>query len=99
MRTGQAIARHDACSCPGGDCSAAVKRFSRVTPPDLQTLAPSWAFVVQLRQGTSFDSHALCGRIEHVVSGRSSLFGSLEQARAFMELVIESSADSAGNAP
>ena len=55
---------------------------------DQQTLAPGWAFVVQLREGTAFDSHNLCGRIEHVVTGRSTLFDSLEQARAFMELVM-----------
>jgi hypothetical protein len=59
-----------------------------MTPPNRYALAPDWAFVVQLRQGTSFDSRTLCGRIEHVVSGRSSLFDSLEQARAFMELVL-----------
>lgn len=51
-------------------------------------LAPEWAFVVQLRQGTSFAAGALSGRIEHVVSGKASLFESLEEARVFMERVM-----------
>lgn len=60
-----------------------------MTVPEPQAaLAPDWAFVVQLREGTSFAGGEICGRIEHVVSGRAMLFRSLEQARAFMERVI-----------
>jgi hypothetical protein len=59
-----------------------------MTPPDLQALAPEWAFVVQLRLGTLFDAPNLSGRIEHVVSGQASLFDSLEEVRAFMERVL-----------
>ena len=51
-------------------------------------LTPKWAFVVQLREGTSFASGDLCGRIEHVSSGQACLFESLEQARLFMAHVI-----------
>ncbi|MEO9103249.1 MAG: hypothetical protein ABI212_08025 [Burkholderiaceae bacterium] len=51
-------------------------------------LKPEWAFVFQLRQGTSFTADTICGRIEHVVSGQACLFDSLEQARSFMELVM-----------
>jgi hypothetical protein len=51
-------------------------------------LSPRWAFVVQLRQGTPLTPEALCGRVEHVVSGQAALFGSLEEVRAFMERVL-----------
>lgn len=51
-------------------------------------LSPHWAFVVQLRQGTSFTPAALQGRIEHLVSGQATTFISLEEARAFMERVL-----------
>jgi hypothetical protein len=51
-------------------------------------LTPGWAFVIQLRRGTRFTAEQLCGRIEHVVSGRACLFDSLEGARTFMELVM-----------
>ena len=51
-------------------------------------LSPRWAFVVQLRQGTSLDSTTMQGRIEHVISGKATTFSSLEEARAFMERVL-----------
>jgi hypothetical protein len=51
-------------------------------------LAADWAFVVQLRQGTSFTGDHLCGRAEHVTSGKACLFTSLEDMRAFMEGVM-----------
>jgi len=57
------------------------------TPP-LASFPPGWAFVVQLRAGTSFDAAQLRGRIEHVQTGHACLFGSLEEARAFMERVM-----------
>jgi hypothetical protein len=59
-----------------------------MTSHEPQALAPQWAFVVQLRLGTLFDAASLRGRIEHVVSGQSSLFDSLEEMRAFMEQVL-----------
>ncbi len=51
-------------------------------------LSPQWAFVVQLRQGTSLDPTRVQGRIEHVISGRATTFTSLEEARAFMARVL-----------
>jgi hypothetical protein len=44
--------------------------------------------VVQLRQGTSFTSQHMQGRIEHICSGHAMTFSSLEEARAFMERVL-----------
>ena len=49
---------------------------------------PAWAFVLQLREGTSFEACELCGRIEHVSSGRAAGFQCLDQARVFMEEAI-----------
>ncbi len=51
-------------------------------------LSPHWAFVMQLRQGTSLDPNCIHGRVEHVISGQSTAFHSLEEARAFMERVL-----------
>ena len=57
------------------------------TPP-LASFPPAWAFVVQLRAGTSFDAMQLCGRIEHVKTGQACLFGSLDEARVFMQRMM-----------
>ena len=51
-------------------------------------LSPHWAFVVQLRQGTALTPEEMQGRIEHVVSGRATLFTGLEELRAFMAEVL-----------
>ena len=61
-----------------------------MTTPPISTapLAPHWAFVVQLRQGTALTPAALHGRVEHIVSGQASLFTSLEELRAFMVQVL-----------
>lgn len=56
---------------------------------DCAPLAPTWAFVLQLREGTSFDAAALRGRIEHIASGKASDFASLEEVRVFMQGVME----------
>jgi hypothetical protein len=55
-------------------------------------LSPQWAFVLQLREGTSFAPAHLCGRIEHVSSGQACLFDSLDDARTFMERVTNAMA-------
>jgi hypothetical protein len=47
-------------------------------------LSPSWAFVVQLREGTALTPEGLHGRVEHIVSGQAVLFTSLEELGAFM---------------
>jgi hypothetical protein len=44
--------------------------------------------VVQLREGTALTPEALCGRVEHIVSGQAALFTSLEALRAFMAQVL-----------
>jgi hypothetical protein len=51
-------------------------------------LSPHWAFVVQLRQGTTLTAAAIHGRVEHVVSGRQAYFNSLDELRVFMERVL-----------
>lgn len=51
-------------------------------------LSPRWAFVVQLREGTTLTSETIYGRVEHVVSGQAILFTSLEELRLFMEQVV-----------
>ena len=60
----------------------------KTTPPIDAPLSPRWAFVVQLRQGTTITSEAVYGRVEHLVSGQATLFTSLEEVRAFMACVV-----------
>jgi hypothetical protein len=48
-------------------------------------LSPRWAFVVQLREGSTLTPEGMQGRVEHIVSGEATLFSSLEDVRAFME--------------
>ena len=48
-------------------------------------LSPHWAFVVQLREGSTLTPEGMQGRVEHIVSGEATLFSSLEEVRAFME--------------
>jgi hypothetical protein len=71
---------------PNRDASDTAR--GRIALSTQSPLKPDWAFVLQLRQGTSFTSDNICGRIEHVVSGQACLFDSLEQARSFMELTM-----------
>ncbi len=68
---------------PSHQCLRVAER-----PKDDARLSPLLAFVVELREGTSFNAEVMCGRIEHVSSGRACLFESLEQARAFMQEVL-----------
>ena len=58
------------------------------TPPPEAPLAPHWAFVVQLREGTALTPKGLHGRVEHIVSGQAARFTSLEELRAFMAQVL-----------
>lgn len=51
-------------------------------------VSPHWAFVVQLRTGTSLKAEEMQGRLEHLVSGQTTTFSSLEEARAFMERIL-----------
>ncbi len=62
-------------------------RQIRTTTPAPMTidvpLSPHWAFVVQFRAlsgGPAYEA----GRVEHLVSGRTSHFQSLEELRAYL---------------
>ena len=48
-------------------------------------LPPERAFVVQLSTAASLDGGRTVGRVEHVVSGRSTHFESLQQLLVFMQ--------------
>jgi hypothetical protein len=47
-------------------------------------LTPDGVFVVQLRTDSDLAARRICGRIEHVTSGRSDRFASLDELIAFM---------------
>lgn len=57
-------------------------------------LAPERTFVIQLRTGSDFGRRRVRGRIEHVVSGDSEPFNSLEEAVAFMSRHLPPPAES-----
>jgi hypothetical protein len=49
------------------------------------------SFVVQFASHTGFDKESLEGRIEHLVSGKSAHFQSLEHLHAFVIQVLAAS--------
>jgi hypothetical protein len=49
------------------------------------------AFVVQFRAGTDFDADRVEGRVEHIASGRTACFESLEDLVAFLGQVLKAS--------
>jgi hypothetical protein len=51
-------------------------------------LLPEGAFVVQFREGTDLKRGPVTGRVEHVVSGQTGRFGSLEELTAFFTHVL-----------
>ena len=51
-------------------------------------LLPPWAFVVQFRVETDLAQGRCTGRVEHVVSGQSTHFDSLEELLAFIARVL-----------
>jgi hypothetical protein len=55
------------------------------TPPRSGRLAPERTFVIQLRSDSDLSERTLCGRVEHVVSGDSERFGSLDALLAFIK--------------
>jgi hypothetical protein len=61
--------------------------------PTAAPLSPHWAFVVQLREGTSLTPQGLQGRVEHITSGQATDFRSLAALLAFMEAVLTALAD------
>ena len=51
-------------------------------------LSVHWAFVVHLRTSTDIPRGQLAGRVEHVVSGQSTHFDSLEELLVFIARVL-----------
>jgi hypothetical protein len=51
-------------------------------------LSVHWAFVVHFRVSTNIAQGQIEGRVEHVVSGQSTHFASLEELLAFMGRVL-----------
>ena len=52
------------------------------------TLSPHRAFVVQFRAETEVEQGRFAGRVEHVVSGQTTQFQSLEELVVFMGRVL-----------
>ena len=52
-------------------------------------LSPDHAFVVQFRTETDIEAGHLAGRVEHVVTGQSASFDSLETLLDFMRRILE----------
>ena len=62
-------------------------------PQDAEGYAPLsvyWAFVVHFRANTDIARGRIAGRVEHVVSGQSTHFDSLEELLAFVARVLAS---------
>ena len=51
-------------------------------------LSVRWAFVVHFRLSTNIAQGRIEGRVEHVVSGQSTHFDSLEELLAFVARVL-----------
>jgi hypothetical protein len=51
-------------------------------------LSPQWAFVVQFRATTAEGPVFDAGRVEHLVSGRTAHFHSLEELSAFFSQTL-----------
>ena len=56
--------------------------------PEKAPLSVHWAFVVHLRVSSDVARGRLTGRVEHVVSGQSVHFDSLEDLLAFLDRVL-----------
>jgi hypothetical protein len=67
-----------------------VDERGSVKPPaeSPSTLSPYRAFVVQFRAETDVEQGRYTGRVEHVVSGQSAHFASLEELLAFIARVL-----------
>jgi hypothetical protein len=64
--------------------------MSKESVVDGQSLMPEWAFLVQFRAGTDVRRGRLEGRVEHVVSGQATRFGSTEELVEFVARVLTS---------
>ena len=56
--------------------------------PTNAPLSVHWAFVVHFRLSTNVTQRRIEGRVEHVVSGQSTHFDSLEELLAFVARVL-----------
>jgi hypothetical protein len=69
-------------------------RQTRTTTPAPMTidvpLSPQWAFVVQFRAVPGGSVYA-AGRVEHLVSGRTSHFQSLEELSGYLNSELRAS--------
>ena len=57
-------------------------------PAGKAPLSVHWAFVVHFRLSTDIAQGQIAGRVEHVVSGQSTHFDSLEELLAFIARVL-----------
>ena len=57
-------------------------------PTATAPLSVHWAFVVHFRINTDIPQRHIAGRVEHVVSGQSMHFASLEELLAFIDQVL-----------
>ena len=70
---------------------SAVVAERRIVKPPAETpsaLSPHRAFVVQFRAETEVGQGSCTGRVEHVVSGQSTHFDSLEELLMFVAQVL-----------
>jgi len=67
------------------------KRREPVSPVSLDALlSPQWAFVVQFRAVPEGRVYA-AGRVEHLVSGRTTHFQSLQELTTYFEAELQTS--------
>jgi hypothetical protein len=71
------------------------KRQSPVVAPVDAPLSPQWAFVVQFRAPAAGGPAWEAGRVEHLVSGHTSHFQSLEELAAFFAQALQEGASPA----
>lgn len=64
-------------------------RLSPAAAPVEAPLSPQWAFVVQFRAPTMGGPAWGVGRVEHLVSGHTSHFQSLEELAAFFARTLK----------
>jgi hypothetical protein len=70
--------------------TASQKRTITTSPTTIDTpLSPQWAFLVQFRAVPGGSAYA-AGRIEHLVSGRTSHFQSLKELTTYLDRELHS---------
>jgi hypothetical protein len=57
-------------------------------PAEKAPLSVHWAFVVHFRVDSDMARGRVAGRVEHVVSGQSAHFDTLQEPLAFLEQVL-----------